>query len=177
MRRTDDEDVLAALAGDDRALDQLIAAWLPQVGAWCARMGAPDPEEAAHDVLMLLIRRRAAIDGPGHLGPWLFSTCRKVTANQRKRAWWRRWLPGEEVGGVSPLRTDQPAEQRETASRVNAVLERLDAIHREILVLCYFEERSVEEAAELLGIPPGTVKSRLFHARRRFDGLYRRDDG
>src|SRR5262245_260403 len=121
MRRSDDEHVRAALGGDPRALEELIAGWLPQVCAWCARLGAPDPEEAALDVSMILVRRRTAIDGPGHLGPWLFAACRRVVANQRKRAWWRRWLPGWDAAGeVSPLRSDLALEQRELAERVQA---------------------------------------------------------
>lgn len=176
LRRPDDARVEAALQGDERALDQLIAAWLPQVGAWCARLGAYDHEEAATDVLMLLVRRRARVHGADHLAPWLFATCRRVAANQRRRAWWRKWLPGVEAGGESPLRTDLPLEQRELAARVGAALDRLDPHHREVLVLCTFEDRSVDEAAALLGVPAGTVKSRLFHARRRFEVAYGRED-
>jgi RNA polymerase sigma-70 factor, ECF subfamily len=174
MRRPDDEQVSAALGGDERALERLVTAWLPQVCAWCARLGAPDPEEAGLDVLFLLVRRRDRVDGPEHLPPWLFATCRKVTANQRKRAWWRRWLPGASVD--SPVFGDLGLEERDTARLVARALDQIDALHREVLVLCYFEDRSVDEAAELMGVPPGTVKSRLFHARRRFEDVYRRDD-
>lgn len=176
--RIEDDLVGAALAGEGAALDRVVAAWLPQVYAWCARLGAPrvDPEEAAHDVLMLLVRRHATIDGPSRLPAWLFGTCRRVVANHRRRAWIRRWLPGATPDELpSPATADGPLEERELARRVAQVLEGLPAAHREVLVLCYLEDRSVQEAAELLGIPPGTVKSRLFAARARFQAHFPED--
>lgn len=150
--------------------------WLPQLYAWCGRLGAPDPQEAADDVIGLLVRRRSAIAGPDHLPAWLFATCRRVVANHRRRAWWRKWVPGVSLDGwTSPHRTDLATEQREVATRVNRVLEALSARDREVLVLCYIEERTVAETAELIGIAAGTVKSRLFAARARFEQAYRED--
>jgi RNA polymerase sigma-70 factor (ECF subfamily) len=68
-------------------------------------------------------------------------------------------------GGASPEGT---AESREVAEAVWRVLDGMPAEHREVLVLCELEERSGPEAAELLGIPLGTVKSRLRAAQRSF---------
>ena len=168
---------LALLRGDDDAMQRVIARWLPQLYAWCGRLGAHDPQEAATDVALLLVRRRASIHGADHLPRWLFVTCRRVVANQRKRAWWRRWIPGVAVEAwAAPERTDLPSERREVADRVAAALDTLAPHHREVLVLCYIEERSVQETAELLDVPPGTVKSRLFNARARFERAYGEDD-
>ena len=163
--------VAAALAGDRAALERVIAGWLATVYAWCHRLGAGriDAEEAAHDVMMTLMRRHATVRAPEALPSWLFSTCRRVVANHRRLAWWRRWAPGKGFGEhESHLRTDLPLERRELAAAVAEALDGLRPMHREVLVLCYLEERSVDEASELLGIPSGTVKSRLFHARRHF---------
>lgn len=174
-----DEDVVRALEGDPVALDRVIGSWLPSVYAWCGRLGAGriDPEEAAHDVMMTLTRRYATVHGPRSLGSWLFSTTRRVVANHRRLAWFRRWSPDASVAErVAPERTDDALDRRQLAERVLAVLDRLSAAHREVLVLCYFEERSVEEASELTGVPPGTVKSRLFHARQKFRERYEAEE-
>jgi RNA polymerase sigma-70 factor (ECF subfamily) len=56
----------------------------------------------------------------------------------------------------------------ETERSVQQVLEQLPEREREVLVLCLLEERSDREVAELLGIPHGTVKSRMRRARARF---------
>lgn len=178
-RSATDDDVARALEGDPVALDRVIGAWLPSVYAWCGRLGAGriDAEEAAHDVMMAFTRRHASVNGPRSLGSWLFSTTRRVVANHRRFAWFRRWSPEATVDERAAAdRTDAQLERRQTADRVLAVLDRLSAKHREILVLCYFEERSVEEAAELSGVPVGTVKSRLFHARNLFRDLYEAEE-
>ncbi|MEZ4237817.1 MAG: sigma-70 family RNA polymerase sigma factor [Myxococcota bacterium] len=167
---------VARLHGDDApTIDELVADWLPTVYAWCARLGAGriDAEEAAHDVMMLLVRKHAAIEGVERLPSWLFATCRRVVANHRRRVWWQRWLPGVSLEQrIAPERTDGPADQRELCERVARVLDRLSDEHREVLVLCYFEERSVAEAAALLGLAEGTVKSRLYYARAKFQARY-----
>ena len=177
--RAADERVAAALDGDEDALEQVIGAWLPQVYAWCARLGGPgvDPEEAAHDVMMLLVRRIDAIEGPRQLPAWLFATCRRVVANHRRRAWWQRWLPGAwRDDRRSPIGTDGPLEEQELADRVAEALAALSNEHREVLVLCYLDDRTVAEAAEILGIPGGTVKSRLFAARAKFHASFPEDE-
>lgn len=169
-RRIDESLVAAAIAGDDAALGQVIDAWLPAVYAWCGRLGAGriDPEEAAHDVMMLLVRKHHTVI-PAQLGAWLFGACRRVVANHRRRLWWRRWVPGLSLDswpGVSA--TDAALDEHDRSQTIAKALDEMSAEHREVLVLCYLEDRSVAEAAALLGIPPGTVKSRLFHARAHF---------
>ena len=81
--------------------------------------------------------------------------------------------PGVDLDSwAAPERLELGIAEREVAARVARALEQLGPDHREVLVLCYLEDRSVAEAAELIGIPPGTVKSRLFTARGRFQAAY-----
>jgi hypothetical protein len=61
-------------------------------------------------------------------------------------------------------------ERARLAERIDRALESLPTAHREVLVLCYLEERPLAEAAALLGVPEGTVKSRLFHRAREVPG-------
>lgn len=170
--------VQAAIEGDRAALERVIEAWLPVLYGWCRRLGAGrvDPEEAAHDVIMTLVGRIGSLERPHQLPTWLFSTCQRVVANHRRRAWLRRWLPGVSLEGrPAPERTDAASDRRELAQHVERLLDRLPVRQREVLVLCYIEERSVAEAAELLQVPAGTVKSRLFHARAAFRKHYERE--
>lgn len=157
--------VEAAVAGDLDAIERVAHAWVDQLYKWCARLGGPrvDAEEAAHDVLMLFVRRHASIRDPSRLDAWLFSTCRRVVANHRRRAWVRRWLPGA-VPEVAW--SDDGVSDRE--QRVYLVLDAMSERDREVLTLCYLEGRGLQEAGEILGVPEGTVKSRLFAARDRF---------
>lgn len=153
------------------AEDRLVAIWLPVVLKWCDRLGGPrvDPEEAAHDVLLTALRRIDRVYDAAHLPAWLFGITRRTVARLRRRAWYRRWIPGAEIERADPR--SGPArlyEVSETGRLVHEILDELPAIEREVLVLCLLEERTDVEAAAMLGIPAGTAKSRLRRAREKF---------
>jgi len=161
-----------ALDGAPGAIDALAEAWLPHVYRWCHRLGGPvvDAEDAAHETLIIMCRRIDSLHGPAQFRSWLFNIARKVIANQRKRAWFKRWVPGASMrdqvsAGWGPERS---LEARQTAVTVWKVLDSLSSTQREVLVLIELEERSAAEAAELLGLPTGTVKSRLRAGREAF---------
>lgn len=161
----------AVIAGDPLARDRFVAEWGPVVLRWCCRLGGPrvDPEDAAHDVIERVLERLHTLREPRAFGTWLFHSTRHVVADHRRRAWVRRWVPG-----LLPERPDptegamRRIERDETARRVQAALDALPADLREVLVLCELEERNGAEAAELLAVPLGTVKSRLRRARAAF---------
>lgn len=162
----------AAMLGDGRAVDALAHAWLPHVYRWCHRLGGPgfDAEDAAHEVLIVMCRRLSALRDPEQFPSWLFGITRRVIANHRRRVWWKRWLPSALVGDrPSPDATPERSfEASESAEHVWDALAALEPAHREVIVLCDLEERSATEAGALLGIPSGTVKSRLRVARTAF---------
>jgi RNA polymerase sigma-70 factor (ECF subfamily) len=103
-------------------------------------------------------------DSKGSVRGWLLTVARNIVTD-RARA---RASRPQEVG--EPV--DVPAVERDHAERVvntMAVLgamDQLSAEHREVLVEMYYRGRTVAEAAEALRIPPGTVKSRSYHALR-----------
>ncbi len=168
---TDSELVAAAARGEEQSLERLVDECLPAVLGWCARLGGPkvDAEDAAHDVMMVVVTRLDRLARPEAFPYWLFGVCRNVLRSHRRRAWIQRWVPGEPPEQIERgPGADRSAEMSETARRVQAVLVRLPSAQREVLVLCDLEERSSSEVAALLKIAQGTVKSRLRLARRRF---------
>lgn len=172
--RVDDHVIDAALAGDEDALAEMTEAWLETVVQWCARLGGPsiDAEEAATDVMMAFVRRHHTIHDRRRVAPWLFATCRRIVANYRRSAWWRRWMPGASVDAPAGELPDADLERAERSARVFSALDGLKDRDREVLTLCYLEDRSLLEAAQILDIPEGTVKSRLSTARERFRRRY-----
>jgi RNA polymerase sigma-70 factor (ECF subfamily) len=168
--------VVAVRQGDAEARARLVDAWLPVVLRWCTCLAGPtvEPEDAAHDVLLLALTRIDQLRVAEAFPAWIFGMTRRVLADRRRAAWVRRWLPWPLVEPADPA--DGPArrhERDEVAARVQGILDQLAAPHREVLVLCDVEERTGEEAAVLLGVPLGTVKSRLRVARARFETLAR----
>jgi RNA polymerase sigma-70 factor (ECF subfamily) len=167
----------AVVAGDARASDRLLEAWAPTVLRWCARLGGPaiDPEDAAHDVFANVFARLHTLRYPERFPAWLYQTTRRVVIDHRRRAWLRRWVPGL-VPDVEDD-TDGPARRAERSDLAREVWEALDALPqdlREVLVLCEIEERDGVEVATLVGLPLGTVRSRLRRARARFEVEARR---
>jgi RNA polymerase sigma-70 factor (ECF subfamily) len=70
--------------------------------------------------------------------------------------------------------TDDPEStlaKKEKGSVLRQCLTRLSADHREIVDLVYYHEKSVEEVAEIVGIPEATVKTRMFYARKKLSEL------
>jgi RNA polymerase sigma-70 factor (ECF subfamily) len=149
-------------------MDRLCDVWLPVVLGWTARLGGKrvDPEDAAHDVFLIVFRRIGELQKAEAFESWLYGITRRVIAARRRRAWLRRWLPGV-VPDVPEPRPDpaRRAEQSDVADQVWSALDTLPEHHREVLVLCDLEERADSEVAELLGVPKGTIKSRLRRAR------------
>jgi RNA polymerase sigma-70 factor (ECF subfamily) len=165
------DEVAVAVWSEDDARARLFDVWLPVVVRWCARLGGPrvDPEDAAHDVFIVVLRRLDKVYDEAHFSSWLFGVTRRVLAQHRRKAWVRRWVPGFVADPPDPKAG--PARLvavSETERSVQQVLEQLPEREREVLVLCLLEERSDREVAELLGIPHGTVKSRMRRARARF---------
>lgn len=156
---------------DAATRERIATALLPVVGAWCTRLGGPavDAEEAAHDVIMTVLRRLGDLRPGSPIEPWAYGITRHVVRAHRRRAWVRRWVPDAIVEAIgqdpSPARR---VEMNETAAQVHRVMETLPETHREVIVLCDVEERSRAEVALMLGIPEGTVKSRLRLAREQF---------
>jgi RNA polymerase sigma-70 factor, ECF subfamily len=62
-------------------------------------------------------------------------------------------------------------QKKDKGAALKKCLQALSAEHREVIDLIYYHEKSVEEAAEIVGIPEATVKTRMFYARKRLSEL------
>lgn len=155
------ERVAAAIAGDTMAFEAVVKACLPVVLGWCKRLSGPsvDPEDAAHDILVIVVDRMHGLRDPAAFPAWLFQITRKRLSSLRRRAWFGTMLEWEPVDP----RLDPEAQHtsNDCSRRVQALLDRLPEAQRMVLVLHDLEERSDAETAAMLGIPKGTVKSRL----------------
>ncbi|WP_328393245.1 sigma-70 family RNA polymerase sigma factor [Streptomyces sp. NBC_00390] len=107
-----------------------------------------------------------AFDAPYEsMRPWLFTVGRRLAIDARRS---RMARPTEIGDGVLATTADpcDPTESAVAVLDVRAAVESLSPEHRAVLVQIYFHGLSVNEAAQALGIPPGTVKSRSHYALR-----------
>ncbi len=128
------------------------------------RHDAEDSFQATFLVLALKARGLAARES---VGPWLYGVARHVALRARAGAERRR--RHEEIRAASADRVVEAPEEasREVAAIVHEEIGRLPEWCRGPVVLCHLEGRTCAEAARSLGLPPGTVKSRLARARER----------
>jgi RNA polymerase sigma-70 factor (ECF subfamily) len=124
--------------------------------------------DAALDVLqdVWMSATRTRPDEPHRLRPWLYAIARKraIDRVRKDRSEDRlRQAHAEESTGVTD---DEPAFGPDDAAAVHRALDALDVRHREVLVLHFLEDMPLSEIASLVGCPEGTVKSRIYHAKR-----------
>ncbi|MCB9761473.1 MAG: sigma-70 family RNA polymerase sigma factor [Alphaproteobacteria bacterium] len=169
---TRDHDLLrAAIDGDLTARERVLRAWMPQIIAWCNRLSGPkiDADDIFQDVIEKVITKMHTVREPAAFPGWLYQVVRSQTNRQRRKAWLRRWVPGATPEAIDVDHSpERGAGLTEVSTQVQEVLDRMPAKQREVLVLCFIEDRSQSEVAELLGVPLGTVKSRMRLARERF---------
>ncbi len=126
-------------------------------------------EDLVHEVFVTLPRAIRAYRGDASLRTFLISIAvnharHHVRAAARRRAAMERL--GREPAGSS-VDPEMHARRRELADALSRALDSLPLDQRVAFVLCEVEERSSHEAAGLVGAPEATIRTRLFHARRK----------
>jgi RNA polymerase sigma-70 factor, ECF subfamily len=100
-----------------------------------------------------------------NLRPWLYTVARNVAIDLGRARKSRPPELGVEDIGRLPSADDE-AERLVNAHTIRAALPKLTEVHRQVLVELYYRDSSTAEAANRLGIPEGTVKSRAYYALR-----------
>lgn len=168
----DEVSALVACRKGDRAAYELIVRRYAARAAGVARGLLRDAFLADDAAQMAFVRAFRAIrrfDVREPFYPWFYrilrNVCLTLLARRPKR---EVSLDAERAPPVAAPPVDLSArlERRELRERIDAAMARLSGAHREILHLSHFEELSYKEIAACLGIPIGTVMSRLWAARR-----------
>ena len=164
-----DRDLLTAFIArrDEGAFEALVRRHGPMVLGVCRRVlgNSHDAEDAFQATFLVLVRRAAAVRPREPLGNWLYGVaCRCALAARRSAA---RWQAIERHVSAMP---EPPAPASSTPSDLSAVLDeelaRLPEKYRAAIVLCELEGQPRHEVAKRLGIPEGTLSSRLATARK-----------
>lgn len=120
-------------------------------------------EDVVQETLLRAWRHPDALDGRP-IRPWLFTVARNLVVDAHRA---RRSRPPEagEAGLAALTATDDIGRAVESWMFAEALAD-LSPEHRSVLIATYYQGRSVADAAAVLGIPPGTVKSRSYYALR-----------
>lgn len=152
--------VRAAQRGDTMAMNQLLTQLTPYARRICGPIALEEGADAVQETLLAVFRNLRSLKEPAALHSWVRSTAVREAVRIAKRA--NRAVLTDNVGEL-PSRLDV-----EKAADVRDVLDRLTPEHRAVLTLRDLEGFDEAEAARLLAVPRGTVKSRLHRARDSF---------
>lgn len=144
------------------------------------RMGVSEADlpDAMQEVLLVVHRRLDSYDPSCKLSTWLFGIGLRVAQTTRRKRARRREAPLEpdegSLGATSPEDAEERIRERDARHRLDRVLAGLDPEQRALFTLYEIDDLPGAQIAELLGIPLGTVHSRLSKLRERFYEALRR---
>jgi len=166
-----DETLMAAVAvGDGAALAELCRRWEEPLFRLLARQtGGRDVDDLYQETWLRVVRAAGRFSRGRPFRPWLFQIAINCCRDWARR---RRVDPLEHATEASEP-SDGGSTRIDAAIDAERLLASLPAAQREVVVLRYYHDLPEGEVAEILGCPPGTVKSRLHHAIARLVAVVR----
>ncbi len=168
----EDQRLIARIAtGDERALDALYALYRPRLRRYLWQQLDGDAglvEEALQDVFLAVWESAARFRGEAKVATWVFQIAHNIALRARKRDTRRPTsapLLAAEWSSAND-QSDRYAEDVIARLSMHDALEKLSEKHREVLDLFFRQGFSADEIAIILGIPSGTVRSRMSYARK-----------
>jgi RNA polymerase sigma-70 factor (ECF subfamily) len=152
---------------DLAAWDELVRRWSDRLHYYLRRLidHEQDATNVLQDVWLHAFRGIGTLRHGDRLAPWLYTIARHAAMNHFRKNYGRKEEAAPEA--IAEEADDVPDERLhlENAELIHFALGRLGVSEREVLTLFFLEDLTTAEIGELLAIPVGTVKSRLFKAR------------
>jgi len=177
MQAPADETLIARIARGDRlAMQVLFARHHVRVYRFVLRQLGDEmaAQDIIGDVFLDVWRQADRFEGRSAVSTWLIAIARfKALSLLRKR---REEKLDDETAESIEEPSDDPelaAAKRDKGEKLRQCLAALSPEQREVIDLVYYHEKSVEEVAQIVGIPENTVKTRMFYARKKLGELCR----
>jgi RNA polymerase sigma-70 factor, ECF subfamily len=160
-------DLLRRIAerSDPGAFRELYEAYGPRVKAYMIRRGADagTAEDLAQETLLTVWRKAALYSGDrGSMTTWVFAIARNLRIDRlRREVPWQELPEGRLAEASDEPLPDEAVAEKERQQRVQSALAALPPEQKEVVALAYLEGLSHSEIADRLGMPLGTVKSRM----------------
>jgi len=166
----DDSELLARVAGGDRwAFERLYRVYQPRLTRFLTMLlKSPQLiEEVLDDTMMAVWQTAGSFRGSSKPSTWMFAIAYRK-ANKAKA----RWPDPVEQPAQDQRVSDDPApdeglQQQHLRTALMKAMDQLSPDHRAVVDLTYFQGMGYREIAEIVDCPVDTVKTRMFHARRR----------
>jgi RNA polymerase sigma-70 factor, ECF subfamily len=175
---TTDEALIAAIAADDqRAMRTLYNRHRVRVFRFAIRLvgDAASAEDVVSEAFIEVWRQADRFERRSSVSTWIMSIARFKALSVRRR---RQEVDFDEKLAETIADQSSTPEQAvlemDRSAQLRACLIQLSPDHREIVDLVYYHDKTIEEVAEIVGVPKNTVKTRMFYARRRLAQLLAR---
>jgi RNA polymerase sigma factor (sigma-70 family) len=158
--------VVRCQLGERSAFDELIQRWHDPLWTYIRRVTGDDEsaKDMTQDVWLRVLRGIGSLQDRAKLRAWLFGIARRALMDRFREQY---TTPTVSDVDVAELAAEDAADTlEEESAAMQRELTQLPVTERDVLTLFYLRELSLGEVAEVLNVPIGTVKSRLFRARR-----------
>ncbi|HMA75532.1 MAG TPA: sigma-70 family RNA polymerase sigma factor [Xanthobacteraceae bacterium] len=166
--------IMAISAGDERAMRTLYNRHRIRVFRFAVRLvgDAASAEDIVSEAFVEVWRQAARFEKRSSVSTWIMSIARFKALSVRRR---RQEIDldaslAETVADQSST-PEQVVMEMDRRAQLRACLMKLSPDHREIVDLVYYHDKTIEEVAEIVGVPKNTVKTRMFYARKRLAQL------
>ena len=174
-KEASDQALVALIAqGDKHAMQVLFGRHNVRVFRFLMRFvdGEATAEDLVSEVFIEVWRNAGQFEARSQVSTWLLAIARhKALSALRRRS--TEELDDDVIEFIEDP-TDSPEvtlQKTERAEILRDCLKQLSPAHREIIDLVYYHERTIEDVAEIIGVPANTVKTRMFYARKRIGEL------
>ena len=161
-------------AGSKPAMQALFARHRTYVYRWLLRLVSNETlaEDLLREVFLDVWRQAGRFECRSSVSTWLMSIARHKALSARRRRTEAELDEKIEATVADPAVDPEVALQEKNRDELlRRALTRLSREHREVIDLVYYHEKSVDEVAQILDVPPATVKTRMFYARKKLAEL------
>jgi RNA polymerase sigma-70 factor (ECF subfamily) len=161
-------------AGNKLAMQALFARHRTSVYRWLLRFVSNETlaEDLLSEVFLDVWRQAARFECRSSVSTWLLSIARHKALSARRRRTDAELDEKIEATVADPADDPEVALQEKNRDELlRRALTRLSPEHRQVIDLVYYHEKSVDEVARILDVPPATVKTRMFYARKKLAEL------
>ena len=170
--------VVRCQLGERAAMEELVSRWERPLLFYIRRFvpDGRDPLQVMQDVWVKVIGGIGSLRDPARVAPWLYTLARNAVMDHLREHYRREPL-------LEPERAEEEATGDDgmswfvAAEQVHYGLSRVSVVDREVLTLYFLNDLSIDDIAGVLRVPPGTVKSRLFYARRNLRDVLQPNEG
>lgn len=162
----------------DAAFEQLMQTQMARVYRLCCWLvnDRTAAEDITQEVFLKVYKHLSAFRGDSRIETWLY----RIAVNESKRylrsGVFRKRFFASQANRVACADIEKEVMRKDEQAALSRLIDTLPFRHKQVLILHYYEELRVETIAEILGITPGAVYTRLHRAREKLKALMRKEE-